>query len=83
MRKNPRLWVVVVAALLCVGCEGPRASYVAADRATFEAVAPNYRLYVQADESLTEADVQSELDLVRSWEKRIEGEEALLQEQDR
>ncbi|MEO0479589.1 MAG: hypothetical protein AAF196_08925 [Planctomycetota bacterium] len=76
--------LVIAAAIAAVvfgtACESPRASYVDADRATFDAIAPNYRIYVQADTSLTASDVQSELDLVRTWEKRIEAEEALLEE---
>jgi|SRR5437867_10056285 len=64
--------VVVAFASGCSSLTSPAAGYVAADRATFEAVAPEYLAYVHADPALDE-DARSRRDrTVQTWKERIE-----------
>lgn len=64
----------LTAALLLVafgaGCS-PAQPYLTADRATYLAIAPEYRDYVVADESLSPARQALRLDTPRSWEERL------------
>lgn len=45
-------------------------AYVAADRATFDAVAPEYLMYVEADVALDEKQKERRRETIRSWEAR-------------
>jgi hypothetical protein len=46
--------------------------YVEADRATFDAVAPEYLGYVQADPMLGSDQRNDRLETIRSWEARLD-----------
>lgn len=88
--QNWRMNHVLVATLLlspllarCGGCQqlgtilgpSPAATYVAADRATFEAVGPEYAAYVHADPSLDDDERARRDRTVQSWRLRIESAE--------
>ena len=47
-------------------------AYVASDRATYDAIAPGYKSYVEADASLDEPSKASRLRLLTSWKMRLE-----------
>jgi hypothetical protein len=65
------------AALLSLGsCGALEQQYVQADRATYNAIAPAYRAYLQADPLLTPDARLMRLDTVESWRVRIESAEA-------
>ena len=53
----------------------PAAAYVAADRATFEAVAPEYATYVASDARLDEEERARRERTVQTWRIRIESAE--------
>lgn len=56
-------------ACLIVGCT-PVQAYVEADRATYEAIAPDHRAYVTNDPSLSSEQKTRRLDLLNSWDLR-------------
>lgn len=56
--------------LAAPGC-GTQAAYVAADRATWEAVAPEYRAYVEADPRLDDAQRARRRTTLETWARRI------------
>lgn len=60
-------------ALLC-GCEGISVAdaYVKADRLTYDAIAPSFRAYVEADEKLDAPSKASRIRLLETWNLRIE-----------
>lgn len=64
-------FLFVVACLLS-GCGSIAKEYVAADRATYEAIAPEYRKYVEADESLDDDGKKLRLANSDSWKYRLE-----------
>lgn len=54
-------------ALLLTGCNvGSEA-----DRATFDAIAPEYLSYVNGDQNLTDAQKARRRETVRSWEAKV------------
>ena len=58
----------------CTGCAAlpqPPADYVAADRATYEAVAPEYAAYVEADERLDAEQKARRARTVAAWDARV------------
>jgi hypothetical protein len=61
--------------LLLVSC-GAAPQYVTADRATFEAVAPEYLKYVDADPALDVSARESRHLTVLTWEMRLKAAEA-------
>lgn len=72
-------WVALVGFLAALailaalaGCSPVAASYVHADRATFEAVAPEYVAYVSSDSALSSEQKERRQETVRSWEARLE-----------
>ncbi len=65
---------LLLCALLCASCT-PTAVYTKADRATFDAIAPEYRDYVLGDASLDQGARDIRLLNVESWRKRIEAAE--------
>ena len=69
-----RLAPLAALALLFSSCEGLSVAdaYVAADRATFDAIAPAYKAYVQSDVALDEPAKASRLRLLTSWKMRLE-----------
>ena len=65
---------LLVALALLTGCEGISVAdaYVKADRLTYDAIAPSYQAYVQADDQLDAAAKQSRMRLLETWKLRIE-----------
>lgn len=61
-----------VAAMLLPGCGSIAKQYVEADRKTFDAIAPEYSKYVEADESLDDDAKKLRLANVASWGYRLE-----------
>jgi predicted lipoprotein len=66
--------ISVAALALLAGCEGISVAdaYVQADQLTYDAIAPSYRAYVEADEKLDAASKQSRMRLLETWKLRIE-----------
>ena len=64
--------MVAALALLC-GCEGMSVAdaYLKADRATYDVIAPAYRIYVEADENLDPAAKAARMRFVDSWQIRL------------
>ena len=60
----------------CASLESPAAAYVAADRATYEAVAPEYAAYVRNDPALSDEQRQRRGRTVETWRIRINAAEA-------
>lgn len=68
----------ILVMLLCVAALAsctPTQVYVAADRATYEAIAPAHARYVAADPALDALQRQDRQDLLETWRKRIEAAE--------
>jgi uncharacterized lipoprotein YmbA len=65
--------LIGLAALLaaCSSCSTPAAAYVAADRETYRAIAPEYERYVRADPTLTADQVQRRADAIAAWKLRL------------
>ena len=65
---------LVTALLLLSSCEGISVAdaYVAADRATYNAIAPEYRAYVEADEKVDAPSKASRMRLLKTWEMRLD-----------
>ncbi|QDP57175.1 MAG: hypothetical protein Unbinned7015contig1001_12 [Prokaryotic dsDNA virus sp.] len=65
---------VIAACALLSGCEGISVAdaYVKADKATYDAIVPEYRAYVEADEDLDEPSKKSRLRLLSTWKLRID-----------
>lgn len=61
-----------VAAMLLPGCGSIAKQYVEADRKTFDAIAPEYRKYVDADESLSDDEKKLRHATADSWGYRLE-----------
>ena len=77
-RMNAALPFALVSMLLLLsqstGCSAlrlPTADYVAADRATYQAVAPEYAAYVHADESLDDEERGRRDRTLETWDARI------------
>ena len=76
---------LALAPLLAAGAAGcgaaggalssPSAAYVAADRATFQAVAPEYAAYVDADPALAEDERARRGRTIETWRLRVEAGE--------
>jgi hypothetical protein len=64
--------------LLVISCGCTlQGAYVAADKATFDAVAPEYRAYVVADQKLSPEQKKRRGRTLTAWEARIaEGEKS-------
>lgn len=61
-----------VLALLMPGCGSIAKEYVSADRATYNAIEPEYRKYVEADESLGDAAKALRYATLDSWKYRLD-----------
>lgn len=61
--------------LLLASCNGVADTYVKADRLTYEAIAPEYRAYVLADELLDEDAKARRLLSLDTWNLRIKASE--------
>jgi hypothetical protein len=65
----------------CCGCSAlqslraPGGAYVAADRATYEALAPEYAAYVAADPALADDERARRTRTLQTWRMRIEAAE--------
>lgn len=57
------------------GVQAPGGAYVAADRATYEALAPEYAAYVAADPALADDDRARRTHALQTWRLRIEAAE--------
>ena len=64
-------WASTVLALCATGCAMPGAAFVRAERATFDAIAPEYRAYVAADERLSPGQKDRRLRTVETWDLSI------------
>lgn len=65
-------------AVLCgvlAGCAGAPPVYVQADRATFDAIAPVYSAYVEADPTIDPELKARRLRTVETWRMRVEAAE--------
>jgi hypothetical protein len=60
----------------CADLVGPAGSYVSADRATYDAIAPEYQQYVSADPSLDPEQRQRRTRTVELWRRRLESAES-------
>jgi outer membrane lipoprotein SlyB len=75
--RRPIIIISLLALLALAGCQcnDVPGDYVAADRATYEVIAPMYSTYVQADDSLSANDAEAFLTLLETWAARIEAQE--------
>ena len=84
---DERLWPLTLwAAVLCFvagvaiasmsGCVTPRSAYVQADRLTYDAVAPEYGAYVEADPGLSDEQKARRRRTLDAWGTRLERAEA-------
>ena len=66
-----------VCLLMLSSCNGVSvaAAYHAADKATYEAIAPEYEAYVQADEKLDAASKASRMRTLATWKMRLEAQQ--------
>lgn len=69
-----KLTSLTIFALLITGCTSlnVQKDYVAADRATYSAVAPEYVAYINSDTSLSSDDKALKLDTIRLWNLRLQ-----------
>lgn len=76
-RSNAWLLAVVSLAFLqgCAALQSPAGPYVAADRATFQAIAPEYEAYLLADPRLTTEQRARRQRTVQTWQLRIDSAE--------
>jgi len=68
-------YLLSLAALsLLSSCSGLSVSnaYLEADKMTYEAIAPDYRTYVEDDANLDEAAKAARIRLLNSWKMRLE-----------
>ena len=75
---HKRVLTATIAALTlgAVGCTQPTKLYLEADRATYDAIGPEYLNYVKRDGSLDPEAVNVREATVRTWRERIEAHEA-------
>ncbi len=67
-------FALVLSVALFSGCTiAP--SYVKADRATYNAIAPEYRAYVDADPKLDQSEKTRRRGTLQSWDARLSEEE--------
>lgn len=73
--KRLVLVLLCVVTVSCLGCAVSE-SYRKADQATFDAVAPEYRAYVEADPNLNQDQKERRKRTLATWKLRIDkGEE--------
>lgn len=70
--RNKQRSLLITLLTLCVSSCGTAPLYVEADRATYQAIAPEYSRYVQMDKKLSQSQKTLRLDTVASWLRRIE-----------
>lgn len=67
-----RVIMLTLVVILCVGCTCvDMKGYVAADKATFIAITPEYLEYVENDSALDQAKKDRRRRLVATWKLRI------------
>ena len=71
MTRRLSIATVSLCALAVSGCASVSESYLDADRATYRAIAPQYRQYVEQDSSLDTESRQRALNTLDSWELRL------------
>lgn len=71
----PLAFLAVAVAAMTAGCV-PASPYVAADRATFDAIAPEYASYVAADDRLDDEQKTRRQRTVDTWRLRVERAES-------
>jgi len=64
--------VLLMAPGCCVTTDLIRKDYTAADRATYDAVAPAYKAYVNADASLNADEKKTRSRTITTWRLRLE-----------
>jgi predicted lipoprotein len=62
----------IVALLALTSCAGVPEAHIAADRAIHDAIAPEYREYVEADERLPRSLKDIKLRTLKRWSQMIE-----------
>lgn len=67
--------LAILCSTLLASCT-PVQQYVRSDRATFEAIAPEYRKYVEQDAGLADEQKARRFRLLDSWQVRIQAAEA-------
>lgn len=81
--KTLRNTALAIAVLMSAGCCATmdiiREDYVAADRATYEALAPKYLEYVDGDASLDDEEKKRRARTVNTWRLRLEQAETPVQ----
>lgn len=73
--------IVPVLVFLLSGCQSVPKIYLRADRNTFNAVAPEYKEYIQNDTTLSEAQKELRFNTIETWDRRIESAEQNLEAQ--
>jgi len=68
--------VLIMSTGCCATVDLIRAEYTAADRATYDAVAPAYEAYVDGDDSLDDDEKKTRKRTVVTWRLRLEQAEA-------
>jgi hypothetical protein len=68
-----KILAFIMIASMTSGCfVSPDKRFVEASKSTFEVVAPEYRAYFNADESLDKEQKQDREDLLRAWKRRLD-----------
>ena len=67
-----RKLTAILALLALASCAGVPEAHIAADRAIHDAIAPEYREYVEADERLPRSLKDMKLRTLRRWREMIE-----------
>lgn len=67
--------LLALAGIFCSGCVAPDPTFVAAVRASHDAIAPEYLRYVEADQALDEAARQRRRATVARWDEAIRSRE--------
>ncbi len=77
MRKL-RALIPALLILVACSCRGPDPILVKAQRATYDAVAPDYLTYVDADPALSTEQRERRRRTVETWRLRVETQEEAL-----
>lgn len=67
--------VVLMSGGCCATIDIIRADYTAADRATYDTIAPRYLNYIAGDDSLDEDTKKTRIRTVTTWRLRVENSE--------
>lgn len=68
-------YAIILLLLTCQACASVPELYVDADRATFDAVAPEYTRYIESDADLDDGQKDRRLRTLDTWERRIQAAE--------